>query len=380
MDLELREEHKMLQAAVRDFCQKEMAPFVDGWEEKEEFPRDILLPKTGELGYNCICAPEKYGGAGMDKISEVIVNEEVAKISLGLAESFCLASNYLGPIIWTHGTEEQCKKYLPPTIRGEWVGAFALTEHSGGSDPGTRMTKAVRQGDKWIVNGSNIFITNGSICDYQLILAVTNREKGTRGMTNFLMDWPVEGWSRTKLHKMGSRTSDEAEIFYDNVEIPLENQVGEEGRGYANALWLIGANRIPHAARALGCAEAAFDLALSYAQERVVWGQPLIRHQSLEFKFAEMAAQIEGARLMVYKAARLFDQNDPEWPRFAAMAKLTAAEANRRVARDCMEVFGCYGLMSDHKAQRFFRDSQCLVITEGTHEILKMVISRPWTR
>lgn len=380
MDFELSEEHKMLQAAIRDFCQKEMAPFVDEWEEKEEFPRDILLPKAGELGYNCICAPEKHGGAGMDKISEVIINEEVAKISLGLAESFCLSSNYLGPIIWTYGTEEQCQKYLPPTIRGEWAGAFALTEHGGGSDPGTRMTKAVRQGDKWIVNGSNIFITNGSICDYQLILAVTDPEKGTRGMTNFLMDWPTEGWSRTRLRKMGSRASDEAEIFYDNVELPIESQVGEEGRGYANTLWLIGANRIPHAARALGCAEAAFDLALTYAQERVVWNQPLIRHQSLEFKFSEMAAQIESTRLMVYKAARLFEQNDPEWPRFTAMAKLTAAETNRRVARDCMEIFGCYGLMSDHKAQRFFRDSQYLVITEGTHEILKMVISRPWTR
>ena len=380
MDFELSEEHRMLQGVVRDFCQKEMAPFVDEWEEKEEFPRDILLPKAGELGFNCICAPEKYGGEGMDKTSEVIINEEVAKISLGLAESFCLSSNYVGPIMWTHGTDEQCKKYLPPTIRGEWVGAFALTEHSGGSDPGTRMTKAVRKRDKWIINGSNIFITNGSICDYQLILAVTDPEKGTRGMTNFLLDWPIEGWSRTKLRKMGSRTSDEAEIFYDNVEIPVENQVGEEGRGYANTLWLIGANRIPHAARALGCAEAALDLALSYARDRVVWGQPIIRHQSLAFKFAEMAAQIESARLMVYKAAWLFEQNDPEWPRFTAMAKLTAAETDRRVARDCMEVFGCYGLMSDHKAQRFFRDSQYLVITEGTHEILKIVISQPWTR
>jgi len=378
MDFTLSQEHKMLQESVRSFCQKEMAPIVDEWEERGEFPRDILLPKAGQFGYNCVCAPEKYGGCGMDKMGEVIINEEVAKISLGLAESFCLASNYIGPLIWTHGTEQQCQKYLPPAIRGEWVGAFALTEHSGGSDPGTRMSKAVRKSDRWILNGSNIFITNGSICDYQLILAVTDPEKGTRGMTNFLMDWPMKGWTRTALRKMGSRASDEAEIFYDDVEIPLENQVGQEGRGYANTLWLIGAGRIPHTARALGCAEAAFDLALSYAKERVVWGKPLIKHQSLEFKFSEMATQIESARLMVYKAAVLFDQNDPEWPRFTAMAKLTAAEANRRIARDCMEVFGCYGLMSEHRAQRFFRDSQYMVITEGTHEILKMVISRPW--
>lgn len=380
MDFAFTEEQKMFQAAVRDFCKKEMAPIVNEWEKKEEFPKDILMPKAGELGYNCICAPEKHGGAGTDKICEVILNEEVAKISLGFAESFCLSSNYVAPLIWTRGTEEQCKKYLPPTIRGEWIGAFALTEQSGGSDPGTRTTKAVRKGDKWIVNGNNVFITNGSICDYQLILAITDPEKGTHGMTNFLMDWPIKGWSRRRMEKMGSRTSDEAEVFYDNVEIPLENQVGEEGRGYANTLWLVNVNRIPHAARALGCAEAAFDLALSYARERVVWGQPIIRHQSLEFKFAEMAAQIETAHLMVYKAAWLFEQNDPEWPRFTAMAKLIAAETNRRVARDCMEVFGCYGLMSDHNAQRFFRDSQYLPITEGTHEILKMVISRPWTR
>ena len=374
------EEHKMLQAAVRDFCKKEIAPVVDEWEEKEEFPKDILMPKAGALGYNCVNAPEKYGGAGMDKISEAIINEEVARISLGIAESFCLGSNYVPPLIWTYGTEEQCEKYLPATIGGDWMGAFALTEQGGGSDPGTRMTKAVRKGDKWIVNGSNIFITNGSICDYQLILAVTDPEKGTRGMTNFLMDWPIEGWSRTKQHKMGSRTSDEAEVFYDNVELPIENQVGEEGRGYANTLWLVGVGRIPHAARALGLAEGAFDLALSYAGERVVWGQPIVRHQSISFDFAEMAAQIESARLMVYKAAWLFDQDDPEWPRFTAMAKLTAAETAKRVARDCIEIFGCYGLMKEHAAQRFFRDSQCLPITEGTHNVLKMVISRPWNR
>ncbi len=139
MDFTLSQEHKMLQESVRSFCQKEMAPIVDEWEERGEFPRDILLPKAGQFGYSCVCAPEKYGGSGMDKMGEVIINEEVAKISLGLAESFCLASNYVGPVIWTHGTEQQCQKYLPPTIRGEWVGAFALTEHSGGSDPGTRM-------------------------------------------------------------------------------------------------------------------------------------------------------------------------------------------------------------------------------------------------
>lgn len=380
MDFALTEEHKMLQMAIRDFCQKEMDPIVDEWEDKGEFPRGLLMLKAGQLGYNCVCAPKKYGGAAMDKISEAIMNEEVAKISLGLAESFCLASNYVPPLIWREGTEEQCNTYVPPSISGEWVGAFALTEHSGGSDPGRRMTKAVRKGNKWILNGSNIYITNGSICDYQLVLAVTDPEKGTRGMSNFLMNWPMQGWTRRRLEKMGSRTSDEAEIFYNDVEIPAENQVGQEGRGYANTLWLIGANRIPHAARALGCAQAAFDLALPYAKERVVWGQPIIRHQSLAFKFAEMAAEIETARLMVYKAAWLFEQNDPEWARFTAMAKLIAAETNRRVARDCMEVFGCLGLMKESRAQRFFRDSQFMVITEGTHEILKMVISQPWTR
>ena len=380
MDFELTREHKMFQTAVRNFCKKEMDPIVDEWEEKGEFPRNILLPKAGELGYNCPCAPEKYGGAGADKISEVIINEEVAKISLGFAESFCLGSNYVAPLIWTRGTEAQCQKYLPPTIQGKWMGAYALTEQSGGSDPGTRKTNAVRKNDRWIVNGSNIFITNGSICDYQLILAVTDRAKGTRGLTHFLLDWPMKGWSRNKLQKMGSRTSDEAEIFYDDLEIPPENQVGEEGRGYADTLWLVGVNRIPHAARALGCAEGAFDLALPYAKERLVWGKPLIQHQSLTFKFAEMATQIETARLMVYKSAWLFERKDPEWARFTAMAKLTAAEVNRRVARDCLEIFGCYGLMSEHRAQRYFRDSQYLPITEGTHEILKIVISQPWTR
>jgi alkylation response protein AidB-like acyl-CoA dehydrogenase len=380
MDFELTKEHQMFQTAVRNFCKKEMDPIVDEWEEKGEFPRNILLPKAGAFGYNCLRAPEKYGGAGADKISEVIINEEVARISLGFAESFCLGSNYVVPLIWTRGTEVQCQKYLPPTIQGKWMGAYALTEQSGGSDPSTRKTSAVRKANKWIVNGSNIFITNGSICDYQLILAVTDRAKGTHGMTHFLIDWPMTGWSRKKLQKMGSRTSDEAEIFYDDLEIPSENQLGEEGRGYADTLWLVGANRIPHAARSLGCAEGAFDLALPYTKERNVWGKPIIKHQSLTFKFAEMATQIEAARLMVHKAAWLFEKKNPEWVRFAAMAKLTAAEVNRRVARDCLEVFGCYGLMSEHRAQRYFRDSQYLPITEGSHEILKIVISQPWTR
>ena len=375
MDFAFTEDQKMLQTAIRDFCQKEMAPIVEEWEVKEEFPRE-LFTKAAPLGYNCIRAPGKYGGAGMNHICEAIVNEEVAKISLGFGESFCLGSNYVAPIIWEYGTKEQCQRYLPPTIRGEWVGAFALTERGGGSDPGTRQTKAVKRGDKWVINGANIFITNGSIFDYALILAVTDPEKGSRGMSNFIIDWGMKGVSRTKLKKMGSLTSDEAEIFLDDVEVPAENMVGEEGRGYRNTLWLIGIGRLPHAARALGMSQAAFDAALTYTKDRVVWGQPIAKHQSLAFRFAEMKTEIEATRNLVYQAAWLADQNDPSFPTFVAIAKLHAAETVMRVARDCLEMFGCYGLMSDSPMQRYYRDAACMVITEATHEILKMVIDR----
>jgi acyl-CoA dehydrogenase len=377
MDLEFNEQQKMFQSAVREFCRKEMEPLADEYEKKGEFPRHIIMPKAGKLGYNLITCPREYGGVEMSLLEQMIINEEAAKISLGLAESFCLGSYSVAPAIWTFGTKQQCNKYIPPTLKGEWISALALTEHSGGSDPATRTTTAKIKNGKWIVNGSNIFITNGSICDYQLILAWNDKtRKPSQGMTAFVIDWPKKGWSRRSLNKMGSRASDEAEVFYDDMELSDDNVLGPIGRGFPMLLWIIDQGRACHSARSLGSAQAAFDLALAYTKQRVVWGQPISRHQSISFKFAEMDTEIEATRALVYKAGWKYVHGDQDASRFSAVAKLFASEMNQRVARICMQMFGCYGLMLENRAQRFFRDSSYLMITEGTPEMLKMVISR----
>jgi len=379
MDFEFNEQQKMFQTAVREFCQKEMGPLADEYDAKGEFPRDIIMPKAGKLGYNLITCPKEYGGAEMTLLEQMILNEEAARVSLGLAESYCLGAYSVAPAVWTFGTKAQCEKYIPPTMRGEWISALSLTEHSGGSDPASRMTNAVRKNGKWVVNGSNIFITNGGICDYQWILAWTDKtKKPSQGMTSFVIDWPTKGWSRKSLNKMGSRSSDEAEVFYDDMELTDDNVLGTIGRGLPMFLWVVAQGRACHAARSVGCAQSAFDYALDYTKQRVVWGQPISRHQSISFKFAEMAVEIEAARTLVYKTGWKYVRGDQDAFRYSAMAKLFASEMNMRVARACMEMFGCYGLMLDNKAQRFFRDAACLMITEGTPAMLKMVINRPF--
>ncbi|HEX78102.1 MAG TPA: acyl-CoA dehydrogenase [Dehalococcoidia bacterium] len=340
MDFKFTEEQAMFQQAIRDFCSKEIAPLVDEAEARERFPVE-LFPRAAKYGYLCIRAPQELGGAGMDKVSECIWNEEVARVSLGIAESLYIGASFVTPHIWENGTEAQKQKYVVPSIRGEKISAFGLTEPQGGSNPAANESTAIRKGDKYILNGSKIFITNGSIADFIMVFAYTDKSKGPReGMSSFIVERGMPGFTSKKMSKAGSKASDEAELYFDDVELPLEYLVGEEGKGYRYALWLVGINRISHAARGLGVSQCAFEAALDYAKQRVVWGQPIGKNQALSFRLGEMAIAIESTRQLVYKAAWLHDQEDQSWPQFAAMAKYLAAQTAARTADLAIQVYG----------------------------------------
>ena len=317
----------------------------------------------------------------MDMVSTCIMNEELAKIDLGISESFTASASYITTYILKHGTEEQKQKCLLPATRGEKIWAFAVTESVGGSNPAANETTATRKGDKYILKGSKTFITNGGIADFLLVFAYTDKAKGpSEGMSAFILEKDMPGFTRSSMKKVGSLPSNEADLFFDDVEIPVANLVGEEGKAWRPLFELITLNRITHSARALGLAEAALEFALDYAKQRVVSGKPIAQHQAIAFKLARMATQIEAVRGLVYRAAWLCDQEDKNLPMYAAMGKFMAAETAIAVTNEAMQIQGGYALMMDSPLQRYWRDARFLAITEGTLEMLQVVISRALTK
>ncbi|MEJ9280450.1 acyl-CoA dehydrogenase [Ureibacillus thermosphaericus] len=374
MNLNFTEEQLMMRDMVRDFAQNEIAPFVEKMEAGE-FPRPILN-KMADLGLMGITVPEEYGGSGMDFISYIIAINELSKVSAVIGVILSVHTSVgTNPILY-FGNEEQKQKYVPKLAKGEYLGAFCLTEPSAGSDAASLKTRAVKKGDKYIINGSKIFITNGGEADVYIVFAKTDPEKGSRGVTAFIVEKDAPGLIIGKDEKkMGLHGSRTVELSFENMEVPEVNRLGEEGEGFKIAMANLGVGRIGIAAQALGIAEAALDAAVKYAGERQQFGKPIIANQGIGFKLADMATAVEAARLLVYRAADLRSKGLP-CGKEASMAKLFASQTAREVAIEAVQVFGGYGYTKEYPVERYFRDAKITEIYEGTSEIQRIVISK----
>jgi alkylation response protein AidB-like acyl-CoA dehydrogenase len=375
MDFDLSEEQKMLRDAIRSFASKEVAPLVDEAEKTSTFPVK-LFPMMGDLGYLCLSYSPEYGAAGMGKLGECIAVEEVAYYSVGFAAATMVQGGIGTAAIYKHGTEEQKQKYLVPAIKGRKIASFGLTEPNAGSDAASLQTTAIKKDGKYYLNGTKIFITNGNISDFTVTAAYTDKSKGPRsGMSLFIVEKGMPGFTRSKLYKFCAKSGEIAELSFEDCQVPAENLIGEEGKGFPYVIESLMGGRISHASRSLGLARAAYDNALAYGNDRKQFGQTIGSFQANAFKLARMAMDIETARWMIYRAAWLYDQGRPHI-REAAMAKLHASEAAVRTTMEALQICGGYGLMEDSIAQRYFRDARLGTITEGTSEIQLRVIAR----
>ncbi|TKD70597.1 acyl-CoA dehydrogenase [Pseudalkalibacillus hwajinpoensis] len=376
MELVFTEEQKMMQKMVRDFAEKEIAPIVEEMEETDRFPRE-LIKRMGELGLMGIPIPEAYDGAEMDYTSYIIAIHELSKVSATVGVILSVHTSVGTLPILSFGTEEQKQKYVPKLATGEYLGAFALTEPSSGSDASSMKTRAVRDGDHYILNGSKIFITNGGEADTYVTFARTNPdEKGSKGVTAFIIERDMPGFSVGKKEKkMGLNGSNTVEIIFEDCRVPVENRLGEEGQGFKIAMANLESGRIGIAAQSLGIAEAALEYATAYAKEREQFGKPIGQNQGLGFKLADMATDVEAAKLLTYRAADLKNHGTPCMQE-VSMAKLFASKAAVKASIEAVQVYGGYGYTKDYPVERLFRDAKVCEIYEGTSEIQKIVISR----
>lgn len=374
MNFDLNEDHIMLRKMVRDFAEEECAPGVEERDEKEEFPIE-LWKKCAELGLAGVTFPEEYGGAGADYISYAITVEEISRVDPSLGVTVSAHSSLCANPIYLFGTEEQKQKYLPPLVTGEKLGAFGLTEPMAGSDAAGMRTTAVRDGDDYVINGSKIFITNGSIAETYVIIAQMDKSKGTKGMAAFILEKGMPGFTFGKKEKkMGIRSSATYELVFENVRVPVENLLGQEGQGFKIAMITLDYGRIGIASQALGIAQGAYDHALKYSKERVQFGKPISELDIIRFKLADMAIQIEAARLMVYQACHMATEHRPV-SKYAAMAKVFAAETANHVATQAVQILGGYGYTREYPVERLMRDAKITEIYEGTSEIQRVVIA-----
>ncbi|GED67470.1 acyl-CoA dehydrogenase [Brevibacillus reuszeri] len=375
MDFRLNEEHEMMRRMVRDFAQKEIAPFVPVMEETDQFPRHIMK-KMGEMGLMGIPIAEEWGGAGADFISYILAIHEISKVSATVGVILSVHTSVgTNPILY-FGTEEQKKKYVPKLASGEYLGAFALTEPHAGSDASSIRTTAVRQGDEYILNGNKVFITNGGEADTYIAFAVTDSTKGTKGISAFIVEKDTPGFTVGKKEKkMGLHGSYTTELVFDNARVPAANLLGDEGEGFCIAMANLDSGRIGIAAQALGIAEAAVQYATDYAKERKQFGQEIGKQQAIGFKLADMATKAEVARLLVYRAAWLRSQGI-SCGMEASMAKRFATDTAMELATEAVQIFGGYGYTREYPVERLFRDAKVTQIYEGTNEIQRIVIAK----
>lgn len=374
MNLRFTEEQEMMRKMVRDFAQTEIAPFVEKMEEGE-FPREILK-KMGELGLMGIPVPEEYGGSEMDFISYIIAIHEISRVSATVGVILSVHTSVgTNPILY-FGTEEQKKKYVPKLASGEYLGAFCLTEPSAGSDAASLKTRAVKKDGHYVLNGSKVFITNGGEADVYIVFASTNPEAGTKGVSAFIVEKDTPGFIVGKdEHKMGLYGSRTVQLTFEDMKVPEENLLGQEGEGFKIAMSNLDSGRIGIAAQALGIAEAALEAATSYAKERVQFGKPIAAQQGVGFKLADMATSVEAAKLLIYRAAQLRSEGQ-KCGIEASMAKLFTSRTAVEVTTEAIQVFGGYGYTKDYPVERYFRDAKVTEIYEGTSEIQKIVISK----
>jgi alkylation response protein AidB-like acyl-CoA dehydrogenase len=377
MNFELSEEQKMIRDTVREFAEREIRPVAKELDEKAEFSHD-LTRKMGELGIFGMYLPEKYGGQGLDYLSYIIAVEEIARIDSSQAATLAAHNSLgIGPLYY-YGTEEQKMKYLPPLCTGAALWGFGLTEPDAGSDSRGTRTKAYLENGNWVINGSKIFITNGSV-DISVgstVQTVTGEKDGRKEYSCIIVEKDTPGFTRRSMHgKMLWRASDTAELFFDDCRVPEGNLLSKVGEGSHIMLSTLDSGRLSIAAMGLGLAQGAFELAMQYAKERKQFGQPIIKFQVTAFKLADMATKIELARNLLYKACWLKDSGKP-FGKESAMSKLYCSEIAREVADEALQIHGGYGLMKDYDIERHYRDQRLLQIGEGTSEIQRLVISR----
>jgi len=375
MDFTLTEEQEMIRKSVREFAEKEIVPKAEEIDKKHRFPEEIFR-QMGELGFLGLPIPEEYGGVGADTVSYAIAVEEVSRACGSTGITFVAQTSLACAPLLFFGSEEQKQKYLPPLATGEWIGAFGLTEPEAGSDAGATRTRAVRDGDEWVINGRKNFITNGSIADVIILTAKTDPEAGSRGITNFIVEKGNPGFKPWRDEdKFGLRGSVTSELVFEDCRVPDENILGKPGEGFKQFLVVLDAGRISIGAMALGLAQAAFDRATEYAKTRVQFGQPIGKFQAIQWMLADMATEIDAARLMVYRAAWLKDQGG-RYTCEAAMAKLYASEVAERAAFKALQIHGGYGYTTEYDVERIYRDQRLCSIGEGTSEIQRLVIAR----
>jgi butyryl-CoA dehydrogenase len=371
----LTEEHQMIRDALRSYAQERLAPNAARWDKEQYFPKDELKELAG-LGAFGVAVPEQYGGAGLDYVSLALVLEEIAAGDGGTSTIISVNNCPVCSIAMMYASEEQKQQWLVPLARGEMLGAFALTEPHTGSDAAALRTTAVREGDEYVINGTKQFITSGKYGDVAIVMAVTDKAAGKKGISAFWVPTDAPGYIVAGLeHKMGQHSSDTAQIVFDNCRIPAANLIGEEGMGYKIALSGLEGGRIGIASQSVGMARAAFEAALAYAKDRTSFGKAIFEHQSVQFRLSEMAMQIEAARQLILHAASMKDAGLP-CLKEAAMAKLFASEMAERVVSNAMQVFGGYGYVTDFPIERIYRDVRVCQIYEGTSDIQKILIAR----
>jgi alkylation response protein AidB-like acyl-CoA dehydrogenase len=375
VDVRLTDDQQLLRRSIREFAESELRPHVREWDEAQHFPREVL-PKCAALGLMGIQIPEEYGGAGFSSVDYCVCIEELARVDPSVCLSIA-AHNGLGLAhIAMFGTEAQKRRYVVPLARGEQLAAWGLTEAASGSDAASMRTTAVRDGDDWVINGSKQFITHGRYGDLIVVMAVTNKAKGSRGISAFIVERGTPGFRAGKKEdKLGMRASETSEVVFENCRVPAGQMVGAEGQGFINALQVLDAGRIGIAALAVGLAQGAYEAARAYAFERKQFGQAIGRFQSIRAKLVDNLTRIEAARLLTFRAAAMKDAGQPTTVE-AAMAKLYSSEIAVRAAEDGVQIHGGYGFVKDYPAEKYFRDVKLTTIGEGTSEIQRLVIAR----
>ncbi len=375
MDFRPTEEQDLLRRTVREFAESEIGPHVMAWDEAQKFSDD-LLPKLAAIGLAGVQFPDEYGGAALSAVDYCICIEELARVCPAVALSVAAHNGLCSAHISIFGSREQKARFLPRLVRGEVWGAWGLTEAGAGSDAAGMRTTAARQGESWVLNGAKTFITHGRIGGVMVVIAVTDRTKGHRGISAFIVEHGTAGMSAGKKeNKLGMRASDTSEVIFDHCRVPSDQLLGDEGQGFINTLQVLDGGRIGIAALAVGLAQGAFEAALNYARERRQFGQAIAEFQGIQWKLADNATRIEAARLLTYRAAYLRDQG-ARTTRESSTAKLFASEVAVKAADDCVQIHGGYGFVKDYPAEKYFRDVKLLTIGEGTSEIQRLVIAR----
>lgn len=375
LDFTYTEEHKAVQEAARDFAQMQLKPGVIDRDINMAYPTEQIR-EMADMGFLGMMVSEKYGGGGMDALSYVIAMEEISKIDNSCSVIMSVNNSLVCWGLETYGSEEQKQKYLTKLATGEWIGAFCLSEPEAGSDATSQQTTAEDKGDYYLLNGTKNWITNGNSSSVHLVIAQTDRDKGHRGINAFIVEADWEGVTiGGKEDKLGIRSSDTHTIMYNDVKVPKANRIGEDGFGFKFAMKTLAGGRIGIASQALGIAAGAYELAAAYAKEREAFGKPIINHQAVAFKLADMATEIEAARLLVHKAARLKDAGE-DYLTAGSMAKMFASDVAMRHTVEAVQIHGGYGFVKEYHVERLMRDAKITQIYEGTNEIQRIVISR----